>query len=84
MKEKLVYSNDTMIDSLKAKVYKNSIEQPIGQMAKSQDKREFSMSMKSSKYNKKKSFSINSAKNTERKFVIVDKLSTIANLKNTM
>jgi len=53
-------------------------------MAKSQDKREFSMSMKSSKYNKKKSFSINSAKNTERKFVIVDKLNTIANLKNTM
>jgi len=53
-------------------------------MAKSQDKREFSMSMKSSKYNKKKSFSINSEKNTERKFVIVDKLNTIANLKNTM
>jgi len=42
------------------------------------------MSMKSSKSNKKKSFSLNSAKNTERKFVIVDKLNTIANLKNTM
>lgn len=74
-----------MIDSLKASVFKNNLSSPMGYVAKTNKKREFSMSFNSSKSNKfDHGMRINSVRNTDKKFIVINKFNDINLQKSTV